>query len=178
MPRYAALVRGVSPMNCSMPKLKLALELGGFTDVRTVLASGNVVFTAPKASDAALEQRVEAAIEQGLGRAFPTMVRSIEALEQLLAADRFRPFRVPASAKRVVTFLRAAPASLPRLPIVLHGARILAVHGKEAFTTYQQTPKGPVFMTLLEKTFGKDQTTRTLDTVARLVRAPERRDPV
>ena len=51
MPRYAALIRGVSPMNCSMPKLKKAFEASGFGDVRTVLASGNVVF------DAQLEKR-------------------------------------------------------------------------------------------------------------------------
>jgi hypothetical protein len=28
-------------------------------------------------------------------------------------------------------------------------------------------PRGPVFMTLIEKTFGKDVTTRTWDTVAK-----------
>lgn len=42
--RYAALLRGVSPMNARMPALKAAFEAAGFTDVRTVLASGNVVF--------------------------------------------------------------------------------------------------------------------------------------
>jgi uncharacterized protein (DUF1697 family) len=153
-----------------MPALQRAFEQAGFAEVRTVLASGNVVFTASKASDASLERKVEAAIERGLGKAFPAMVRSIEALEQLLAADRFRPYRVPTAARRVITFLRAAPAAPPRLPIELFGARILALHGKEAFTTYLRTPKGPVFMRLIEKTFGKDQTTRTLETVARLTR--------
>jgi uncharacterized protein (DUF1697 family) len=157
-------------MNCSMPALRRAFERAGFGDVKTVLASGNVVFTTSKASDASLERGVEAAIERGLGKAFPAMVRSIEALEQLLAADRFRPYRVPAEAKRVVTFLRAAPVAPPRLPIELFGARILAVHGKEAYTTYLRTPKGPVFMSLIERTFGKDQTTRTLETVERLAR--------
>jgi len=33
-----------------------------------------------------------------------------------------------------------------------------------------QSPKGAVFMVLLEKTFGKDQTTRTFDTVAKIAR--------
>jgi len=36
---------------------------------------------------------------------------------------------------------------------------------------YLPTPKGPVFMTLIEKTFGKDVTTRTWDTVAKVARA-------
>ncbi len=52
----------------------------------------------------------------------------------------------------------------------LDGARILAVQGREAFTAYVPSPKGPVFMTLIEKTFGKDVTTRTWDTVAKVAR--------
>jgi len=38
------------------------------------------------------------------------------------------------------------------------------------FSTYLPNPKGPVFMTLIEKTFGKDVTTRTWDTIAKVAR--------
>ena len=48
--RYAAFLRGVSPMNAKMPELKRAFEAAGFGDVKTLLSSGNVVFDAPKAS--------------------------------------------------------------------------------------------------------------------------------
>src|SRR5690349_4890963 len=44
MPRYAAFLRGVMPMNAKMPDLKRAFERAGFTDVKTILGSGNVVF--------------------------------------------------------------------------------------------------------------------------------------
>ena len=40
MKRYAAFLRGVSPMNAKMPELKKAFEAAGFTDVRTVRAGG------------------------------------------------------------------------------------------------------------------------------------------
>jgi hypothetical protein len=43
--------------------------------------------------------------------------------------------------------------------------RILKVVGGEVLTVYEPHPKGPAFMTLLERTFGKDITTRTLATV-------------
>ncbi len=36
------------------------------------------------------------------------------------------------------------------------------------FSAYLPSPKGPVFMTLIEKTFGKEVTTRTWDTVRKL----------
>jgi len=39
------------------------------------------------------------------------------------------------------------------------------------FSAYMPTPKGPVFMVLLEKAFGKEVTTRTWDTVAKVTRA-------
>ena len=54
MRRYAAFLRGVSPTTASMPELRQSLEAAGFTDVRTVLSSGNVVFTAPATPGPAL----------------------------------------------------------------------------------------------------------------------------
>jgi hypothetical protein len=44
-------------------------------------------------------------------------------------------------------------------------ARILVVDGTTVFSAYVPGPRGPVFMALIEKTFGKDVTTRTWDTV-------------
>ncbi len=142
----------------------------GFSDVRTILSSGNVVFSARAASEAALQRKAETAMERRLGRSFFTIVRSIDALQELLASDPYRPFRLGPKAKRIVTFLRQAPARKIALPVQQDGARILAVRGSEIFSAYLPSPKGPVFMTLIEKTFGKDQTTRTWDTVAKIAR--------
>jgi len=57
MPRYAAFLRGVMPVNAKMPDLKKAFETAGFTEVKTILASGNVVFSARSASETSLEGR-------------------------------------------------------------------------------------------------------------------------
>jgi hypothetical protein len=51
------------------------------------------------------------------------------------------------------------------LPIELDGAKILTIQGMEVFTAYVPHERGPVFMTLIEKTLGKNLTTRTWDTV-------------
>lgn len=168
MPRYAAFLRGVSPMNARMPELKAAFEAAGFEHVKTVISSGNIIFSAAKASEASLERRAEAAMTKRLGREFLTVVRSIDALREILASDPFRKFRLPSNAKRIVTFLRGSPPSGLELPIELDGVRILEVKAGDIFSAYLPNPKGPVFMTLLEKTFGKAQTTRTWDTVTRV----------
>ena len=170
MPRYAAFLRGVMPMNVKMPALRAAFEKAGFDEVRTVLGSGNVVFSARRASDASLERRAEEAMEEHLGRMFLTIIRSVEELRDLVAVDPFASYRLPAESKRIVTFLREEPAQAPpRLP-EQDGARILTVRGREVLSTYLPTPRGPVFMTLIEKTFGQQQTTRTWDTVKKVAR--------
>jgi len=167
--RYAAFLRGVSPMNAKMPELKRCFEAAGFTDVKTVLGSGNVVFSAPAAPEAKLAARAEAAMQNELGHSFSVIVRSVDALRKMLDADPFHSFRLAANAKRVVTFLKQRPKAKLATPLAVESARILSVTGSEAFTAYVPTPRGPVFMTLIEKTFGKDVTTRTWDTVKKVV---------
>lgn len=173
MPRYVALLRGVSPMNCKMPALQRSLEEAGFTAVKTLLSSGNVAFDTPRALSAkTLQQRVETAMLAGMGKSFMTLVRSQAHLQKLIEADPFSAFKLRANAKRVVTFLPepldASPVELP----VTHGeACILGLDGSEVFCSYVPEAKGPVFMHLLEKTFGKAITTRTWDTVTKCAKA-------
>jgi len=157
-------------MNARMPDLRQAFEAAGFTDVKTLLASGNVVFTAPAAAEAALQRRIEAAILTRLGRVFLTIVRPVDALRELLASDPYHAFRLKPGTKRVVTFLRELPTRKISLPIEFEGARILSLNGRDVFSAYVRSPKGPVFMTLIEKTFGKEQTTRTWETVTKVAR--------
>lgn len=170
MQRHAAFLRGVSPMNCKMPELAAAFTAAGFEDVRTLLSSGNVVFSA-KGSGRALEKKCEAAMQAHMGKSFLTIVRPVRELQALLDADPFARRRLPAGAKRVVTFLRSVPEEVPALPIERDGARILELLGRELLTAYVPSPKGAPFMTFIERTFGQDVTTRTWDTVRKVAAA-------
>ena len=62
MPRYVALLRGVSPMNARMPELKRCFEGAGLGNVKTLLSSGNVVFDARSTTEKALERKLESAL--------------------------------------------------------------------------------------------------------------------
>jgi uncharacterized protein (DUF1697 family) len=157
-------------MNCSMPELKKALERAGFTDVKTVISSGNVVFTAPKSSDKSLQKKCERAMQDHMGKSFMTIVRSVDELQEMLNADIYKDFTLTKDAKRIVTFLLDPPKSKLKLPVELHGACIHAMTDKAVYSSYVLTPKGPVFMSLIEKTFGKDVTTRTWDTIKRVTK--------
>lgn len=169
MPRYAAFLRGIMPTNCKMPELKRAFESAGFGDVKTLLGSGNVLFDARAQSEPALERKAESAMRKTLGREFFTIVRSVDDLRALLASDPYRGARVAPAAKRIITFLREPPAQVPDLPIERDNARILRLEGNHLFSAYLPTDKGPVFMVMIEKAVGKEQTTRTWQTVERML---------
>lgn len=171
MPRFVAFLRGVSPMNARMPELKRCFEGAGFANVRTVLSSGNVAFDARPSSEPALERRIEQAMQETLGRTFYTIVRPSAYLVELLNSDPFSAHAVSKNAKRVVSFLRTARDPKVKLPLSADQASVLCISGRESFTVYVPTEKGPVFMKLIETVLGRDVTTRTWETIARCATA-------
>jgi uncharacterized protein (DUF1697 family) len=111
-----------------------------------------------------LERKAEAAMKRHLGRPFFTIVRPVDALRRMLAADPYKSFRLKPGSRRVVTFLRGKPKARLGLPIELDDARILHRRGGEVFSAYMPSPRGPVFVTLIEQALGKNLTTRTWET--------------
>jgi uncharacterized protein (DUF1697 family) len=150
-----------------MPQLRHAFEVEGFSGVKTVLASGNLLFEAPKASAASLERRAEAALLKSVGKAFLTIVRTEDSLRELVASNPYEGLNVAPNAKRIVTFIRNPPASL-KLPITQDGACVLRLAGHDLFTAYLPNAKGPVFMKLIDRAVGKEQTSRTWQTLEKL----------
>jgi uncharacterized protein (DUF1697 family) len=158
-------------MNAKMSELKRCFEAAGFSDVRTLLSSGNVAFNARASSPDALERRAEKAMNSELGRSFGTIVRTTQYLQDLIVSDPFSKFNLPPAAKHVVTFLRRPSEASIKLPIERDGASILELAATEVLSAYVPSARGPVFMNLLERTFGKDITTRTLETVKKCAQA-------
>lgn len=171
MPRHVAFLRGVSPTNARMPDVQRCFEAAGFGAVRTILASGNVAFDAPAADASQLERRAEQALLAGLGRPFPVIVRTSAHLQGLLEGDPYAAHGIPPQAKRVVTFLRGAAEPRVPLPLAQDFASVFLRVGAEVYSAYLPTAKGPVFMVLIERAFGRDVTTRTWETVRRCAAA-------
>lgn len=165
MPRYVAFLRGVSPMNAKMAELRRSLESVGFTNVKTVLSSGNVAFSTGARSEATLARQAEATLAEHLGRTFYTVVRPQSVLRELIESDPYAAFHLPADAKRVVTFLGEPHKARLPLPLETDGVRILAIRGRQVIIAYVPHPRGPVFMAQIERYFGTNVTTRTWETV-------------
>lgn len=76
--RYVALLRGINVgghRQVPMAKLREVAEAAGLEEVRTYVASGNLVFASDAAANG-LEARLEAAIEKGFGFQVDVLVRS------------------------------------------------------------------------------------------------------
>jgi uncharacterized protein (DUF1697 family) len=93
MKRYVALLRGVNNIGpatrVAMADLRALFEGLGFRDVRTLLNSGNVIFSAPQQGRGDVLARIEKGLSAGLGLIVPVIVLTGE---ELAAAVRNNPF--------------------------------------------------------------------------------------
>jgi uncharacterized protein (DUF1697 family) len=90
MARLVALLRGInlgSKRRVAMADLRALLSELGYEDVRTVLASGNVVFTGPKAK---AREKLEAALKERFEMDIDVVVRTMDELRAVVDADPFK----------------------------------------------------------------------------------------
>jgi uncharacterized protein (DUF1697 family) len=118
MSKYAAFLRGINVggVTVKMDKLKKTFEALGFTDVKTLLASGNVLFAAPSASENTLVKKIEKKLETALGREIGVLVRKIEELQRLAETDPFAGIKVTPQTRLYVTFLSEKNKSSLKIP--------------------------------------------------------------
>ncbi len=178
MSTYVALLRGINVgghKRVSMDRLRQAFESLGFKDVRTLLASGNVLFSAPPTSPARLARKIEARLAQTLGHQISVIIRTVEELQRLADLNPFRRIRVTPRTRLFVTFLSEKPRTRLKIPYLSpdKSYRILRRTRGElcsVLTLGPQWSKNLRQMDILEKEFGKRITTRSWSTVLRLLR--------
>jgi uncharacterized protein (DUF1697 family) len=108
MAAFIALLRAVNVGGTGklpMSDLKEICEASGFSDVRTYIASGNVVFTSGK-SEAAVKKALEARLQAYAGKPVGILVRSAAEMKAVLTDNPFP--KAPAN-RVVAVFLDAAP---------------------------------------------------------------------
>ena len=113
MTRYAAFLRGVNlgKRTVKSAELKHAFEQLGFTDVKTLLASGNVLFDARPAKS--LQQKIELGLEAAFGFRIGVVLRSRDELEAMVASDPFDGLTESIASKlHVMLFAEPLPAGL------------------------------------------------------------------
>jgi len=178
--KYAALLRGINVGGkmVKMSDLKAIFEGLGFVDVRTLLNSGNVLFSLPKKAQAkGLAEKIEKELQKKLNLQIDIIVRPISEIEKIAALQPFAKIKTDKNTRLYVTFYASAIRSKSNLkiPYVSPGKefRILKITDKEVFSVLQLSDafKTPESMAIIEKEFGKKgATTRNWNTVVRLLK--------
>ena len=108
MNRQVALLRGVNlgGRKLVMSQLRGACEDAGFTDVETLIASGNLVLGS-KLKGERLERKLEAVMQDPLGLKTDVHVRDAAELAAIIAANPFKAFAKTNPNLLVVYFMRA-----------------------------------------------------------------------
>jgi uncharacterized protein (DUF1697 family) len=171
--RCAAFLRGINVGGKNLVKMAdvaAAFQEAGLTDVRTVLASGNVVFDGGRAAEASLVRRIEAALATAFGRDLKVLVRSADELHRLARAAPFGGVRITPHIRTFATFLQHAPGrshALPEGP----GFRIVGLIDRTVLTTVDLSAGMTTdLMRVLEQAFGRELTTRSWNTVERILK--------
>ena len=143
--KYAAFLRGINVGGhrlIKMTELKRIFSEMGLADVRTVIASGNVLFACDETDEGLLANTIERKLNEALGYEVDVMLRSIERLRELVQRDPF-PTK-DADTHAYVTFLKDAPESLPTLPahVPEEGFSVLTADDREIFWLSRKLPNG------------------------------------
>ena len=161
---YAALLRAVNVGGTGrLPMTELArlCEREGLCDVKTYIQSGNVVFTSAK-KEAAVKAALEKALERHMGKPVAVMVRTVDELEAVVAAN---PFPEAPPNRLLVTFFDEPLSKTALAGVEAPGGERLKINGRELFIHY---PDGMGTSKLKVPLLKKQGTGRNLNTVVKL----------
>ena len=154
----------------TMGELRAVFESLGYENVRTVLASGNVLFETARTAETTLSRDIEKALGTTFGARIATTVRTRAQLERLVDADPFADVKASSRKRPFATFLKRKPssASFPSG----RGFEILGIVERTVLSVVDLSGGStPDFMRVLDRELGSDVTTRGWETVLKVVRA-------
>jgi len=118
---YVALLRGINVGGHKLIKMKELTRIftdAGFKNVRTYVASGNVIFESGSANRAALTRKIEKALQKALGYDVTVVLRTLSEIESIVNRNPFKKYEASKDVMLCVVFLANEPKTKPKLPLV------------------------------------------------------------
>lgn len=173
MPKLVAFLRAINVggHTVSMAALRAEFLALGLQDVETFIASGNVIFTAPPGSRAALEQKIERHLHGVLGYEVTTFLRTEAEVAAIAVYKPFSDARTRAALALNVAFLGEplAPAGVKVLTGMRTPVDDFHVNGREMYWLCRQRQSESRFTNVrFEKAVGRKATFRGLKTIVKL----------
>lgn len=173
--KYAAFLRGIGPGDerKSNESLRTIFQSLGFQNVRSFISSGNILFESSEQDIEKLEDKIEKALDKKIGARTMTIVKSKEQLIDFIERIPFGNLIHSKNTYLTVTFIKNYPEKSNTDELELDDPTItmfgydknLGTVSAAIDTTMANTPE---FMSILQKKYGKDITTRTMNTVKRV----------
>lgn len=152
-----------------MDRLRQLFEALGFGNVETFIASGNVIFDSPAKDVRKLELKIEAHLQQSLGYAVSTFLRTPREVAQAAVYPAFP--EIPDGSILYVGFLAASPSPEAQAKVAACRTPIdeFHVHEREVYWLCHKKFSESLFSgAKLEKALGMATTIRNVSTVAKL----------
>ena len=171
---YVSMLRAVNVGGTSrikMQALQRVYESLGFTDVRTLLASGNVVFRSSLKNRAQLVKRIMQEIERQLGLKVEVILRTLPELASVVERGPVLSARADPS-KLVVMFLSDVPAGAAQTALLKwhKGPEMIELRGPEIYLYYPNgIGRSKLSNAVLENKLDTAGTARNWNTLTKLL---------
>jgi uncharacterized protein (DUF1697 family) len=172
MTRCIALLRGINvgrAKRIAMADLRALIEEIGFSEVRTLLNSGNAVFRATRPDSGKIPSLIEVAILNRFGHAVPVIVITAQKLKDIVAENPL--LHLTHDTARLLVAFAATPAALARAGSLLSESwapDALAVGDKAAYLWCANGIIESKLMQAFARATGQMTTTRNWTTVLKL----------
>jgi len=138
---FVGLLRGINVGGnkaVSMAALRELMEGMGFCDVKTLLQSGNVVFSDATQAAEKLERQVETALTKKLAVEADVLIRTADDWSKLIDANPFQAMAESDPSHLVLVCLKSSPTSdaVQALRAAIKGREEIQVIGRELYVTY------------------------------------------
>ncbi|MGV8085911.1 MAG: DUF1697 domain-containing protein [Candidatus Bilamarchaeum sp.] len=175
MTKYAALLRGINVGGnkiVKMSDLKSIFEKLGFENVKTLLASGNVVFETSSNDSEKIREMIKTGLNKELGMNIGVIVRSVDEIQKLIDKNPFKEIKITPETRLYVTFLSEKTQTKLKIPYQTEDGqfRILSANGSEVCSVLivSKDKRSVDLMKIIEMEFGKNVTTRNWNTVVKI----------
>lgn len=170
MEKFVAFLRGINVggnKKVPMSELKLLLEKSGFKNVKTVLASGNVIFEREDKEIAEIQN----IMEKYFGFSIPTIVVPFDVISRLTKSGPFQNIDITKETVCYVTLSNEKTVSTIAIPSQVPDQSFQIIHVSDVavFSVIDKKKiKTTEVMKFLEKEFGKTITTRNYNTILKI----------
>lgn len=173
MPQYVAFLRAINVGGhvVKMDHLKKLFEDMGLSNVKTFIASGNVIFESAVKDTAALERKIATGLEKALGYAVDTFVRTPAEIADIAAHAPFKPADLTAEGAVYIGMFALPVDAKAKKTILSMATKVdgLHVHKREVYWLARKRFMAAEFTPArMEKTLGSRVTFRNVTTIKKL----------